>query len=169
MTHRNVVALLALVSLAACLPESVQSVTLSPATPELAAALAAADARWEAAGVDPDRIVIAPVGSTEGSPVTLNPELAPASITRVMGKGRAFAGVEFMMLSSLDHDIATHEMGHALGIYGIDGGHATGPDCADDSEARPVMCAYVHHTVLSDADLALACEAGACVGYSPER
>jgi hypothetical protein len=169
MTRRNVAALLALVSLAACLPESVQSVTLSPATPELAAALAAADARWEAAGVDPDRIIIAPVGSAEGSPVTLNPELAPASITRVLGKGRAFAGVEWMQLSSLDHDISTHEIGHALGIYGIDGGHATGPDCAAESAARPVMCSHVHHAVLSDADLALACEAGACVGYSPER
>lgn len=161
-------AALALVSLAACLPESVQSVTLSPATPELAAVLRAADARWEAAGVDPERIVVAPVGSVEGAPVTLVPELAPVSITRVLGKGGAFVGVEWMHLSSLELDIATHELGHALGIYGF-GEHVTGPDCADESEARPVMCAIVHDSVLSEADLDLACGAGACTGFAPER
>lgn len=159
---------LALVSLAACLPESVESVTLSPATPELAVLLAEADARWEAAGVHPDRVIVAPVGSAEGAPVTLNPELAPASITRVTGRGSAFAGVQFMRLSSLRLDDATHEVGHALGLY-RGGGHVDGPECAKDALARPVMCAYVHNSVLTGADLDLACEAGACVGYSPER
>jgi hypothetical protein len=161
-------AALALATLAACLPESVQSVTLSPATSDLAAVLHAADARWEAAGVAPDRLIVAPVGSAEGAPVRYTPERAPVSVTRVIGQGSAWAGVRWIELADLTLDTATHELGHALGINlsVLDAEHVA--DCGDDQPARAVMCAHVGGAI-TDADLAMACEAGACVGYSPER
>jgi len=162
----------ALLALSACLPESVESVTLSPTTVELEALLVAADARWEAAGVEADRIVIAPVGSSDGAPVRLVPERAGTGQTVQMGEGRAFVGVRWMELDRLDLDLATHELGHALGIGGP--GHYIQHLDADEPEAcalpaaeRPVMCAHVG-AVLDAATLGLACDTGTCTHFTPE-
>lgn len=162
----------ALLALSACLPESTDSVALSPTTVELEALLLAADARWEAAGVEADRIIIAPVGSSDGAPVRLVPERAPTSQTVQMGQGHAFVGVRWMELDRLDLDVATHELGHALGIGGpghyiqhLDG--AEPEACARPVAERPVMCAYVG-AVLDEASLGLACDTGACTEYAPE-
>ena len=168
-------ALLALVLLAGCLPESVEAVVLTPTTPEVEQVLRAADARWEAAGVAPDRIQIAP----GGAPVRLVPErcesILPGSCvaeTRTMGRGHAFAGVRWMELYNLDVDIATHEMGHALGIkFHPDQDTQNYPDgvadCGADVTSRPLMCSHVG-AVISASDLDEACAAGPCERFTPE-
>jgi hypothetical protein len=150
-------------ALSACLPESAQVVMLTPETPELAELLRAADARWESAGVDPDRIQIGP----GGAPVRLVPERAPVAETRTVGRGHVFAGVRWMELYSLDLDVATHELGHALhiGYPELDLMHLPEADCA--GEDRPLMCAHVGKAI-GAADLDLACSVGACSHFTPE-
>jgi hypothetical protein len=159
-------ALLALAS--ACQPESVKVVVLTPSTPEIAEALRAADARWEAAGVDPDRIQIGP----GGAPVRLVPERGNTSQTNTVGHGHAFSGVTSMDLNCLDAGMVLHEVGHALGIkYHRDADAAADPAgveaCAPDAANRPLMCSHVGHEISAD-DLAEACAAGACDQFSPE-
>lgn len=148
----------------ACMPESVQVVTLTPETPELEQLMRAADARWEAAGVDPDRIQIGP----GGAPVRLVPGRAPVAETRTVGRGHVFAGVRWMELYSLDLDVATHEIGHALhiGMPELDIVHIEGAEC--EGADRAMMCAHVGNAIGAH-DLELACTVGACTHFSPEN
>ena len=95
-----------------CAAEAPVSVTLTPESEAVGEALRAADARWEAAGVAADRIVVAAVGS-EGTPVRLVPARAGSSETRVSYRGGDFAGVKWIELDSLNLNMVTHEMGHA--------------------------------------------------------
>ncbi len=157
---------LAALVLAGCLPESVESVVLTPDSPEIEQALRAADARWEAAGVDPDRIQIGP----GGAPVHLVPERGITSQTNTTGHGRAFSGVTSMELNGLDLPMVTHEMGHALGIkFHPDALDAQGvEECLPGAEGRPLMCSHVGHEITAG-DLTEACAAGPCSGFSPER
>jgi len=150
-------------ALTACMPESVQVVVLTPETPELEQLLRAADARWEAAGIDADRIQIGP----GGAPVRLVPERAPVAETRTVGRGHVFAGVRWVELYSLDLDVATHELGHALhiGMPELDIVHIDDAECQGDD--RPLMCAHVGHRITAD-DLELACSVGACSHFTPE-
>lgn len=160
---KHIAALLSVLSLCACANEPTDSVTLSPATAEIAQALRAADARWEAAGVDPDRIVIAPVGSAEGAPVRLVPERGPASETHVVFRGTAFAGVRWIELTSLDVHLVTHELGHALGANDSEDADACGLDVTE----RPTMCSHVGRKLTAE-DLDGVCEAGSCSAFQPE-
>lgn len=157
---------LALLALAVgCLPEPVETVVLTPTSPEIEAALLAADARWEAAGVDVDRIQI----GEGGAPVRLVPERGLASETRTTRKGTAFAGVRWVELNSLDPAMVAHELGHALGIefHPDDPGEPGVADCAPGAPHRPLMCAHIG-AELGEQDLSLACDAGPCSGFSPE-
>jgi hypothetical protein len=151
-------------ALVACMPESAEVVILTPETPELEALMLAADLRWEAAGVHPDRIQIGP----GGAPVRLVPERAPVAETRTVGRGHVFAGVRWVELYSLDLDVATHELGHALhiGMPELDIVHLPEADCA--GAERPLMCALVGHAI-SAPDLELACSVGDCLHFTPER
>lgn len=157
--------LLALLALAACAQEPAESVTLTPDSPELEAVLRAADARWEAAGVDPDRVIV----GEGGSPVRLVPGRAPVAETRTVKRGADFAGVRWVELYSLDVDVATHELGHVLGIEWAtpESKHLGGPACDAGQHERPTMCAVVGGTITA-ADLDLACAVGDCTHFSPE-
>lgn len=155
-----------------CMPESVETVVLTPTTPELARVLRAADARWEAAGVDPDRIQIA----EDGAPVRLVPERCVDGIclaqTGIHMQAEAFRGVRWMELYSLDVDVAAHEMGHALGIqFHVDGDPAHDPEgaaaCAPDADGRPLMCSHGGQK-LTELDVGEACAVGACSGFTAE-
>jgi hypothetical protein len=161
------IAPLALLALAAvgCLPESVKSVTLTPDSPEIEAALLAADARWEAAGVDPDRIIIGP----GGAPVHVDPARGITSQTNTVGRGTAFAGVRSMVLNGLDPAMVSHEMGHALGIkYHPDGmDEHTAPECESGAPGRPLMCSHTGEAISAE-DLELACAEGGCSHFTPE-
>jgi hypothetical protein len=154
--------LLAALALAACAAEPV-SVVLTPTTPEIADLLTAADLRWEAAGVAPERIII----GEGGAPVRFVPG-RPASETRVIGRGHDFAGVRWMELGWLSVENATHEMGHALGIGRpeLDVDHIEGPECGDVPD-RPTMCPAAG-AVITARDLELACSVGRCTGFEPE-
>ena len=162
---------LAATGLAGCLPESVDVVVLSPTTPEIEAALRAADARWEAAGVAPSRIQIGP----GGAPVRLVPERlalaggAGVSETRTTKRGSAFAGVRWIELASLEPGIVLHELGHALDIeFHPDAEDAEGVEaCAQDVAHRPLMCAHAG-SAIGEGDLAAACAAGDCSHFTPE-
>lgn len=165
--------LLALAPLAACLPESVETVTLTPTSPEIEAVLREADARWEAAGVGADRIQIGP----GGAPVRLVPERCGSVLpgacvaeTRTIGKGTAFAGVRWMELYNLDVGAAAHEMGHAMGIkwHPEDIDAQTAAACAVDAPNRPLMCAHMGASI-GEWDVTEACVAGPCEGFSPEN
>ncbi len=139
--------------------------------PGLADVLRAADARWEAAGVDPARIVIGP----GGSPVTLVADLGTVAKGRVLGvtatTGRSgeLEAVRSMRLADMSLDNVTHEMGHALGIGAASfvSHPVAGEQCAAGAADRPVMCEVEGHTITA-ADLTEACAVGACVGFSPE-
>lgn len=165
-------ALFLALALAACAPESVTSVTLSPTSPEIEAALRAADARWEAAGVDPDRIVIA----LGGAPVTVVPERCAGgkcvSETRTHMQAFAFRGVRWIELANLDSAAVAHEVGHALGIeFHPDGDPAADPEgvelCAPGAADRPLMCSHAGAQITA-LDVSDACAAGPCVGFRPE-
>jgi hypothetical protein len=169
------IAPLALALAAGCLPESVDVVVLTPTTPEVEQVLLAADARWEAAGVAPDRIQIAP----GGAPVRLVPERCGSILpgkcvaeTRRVMRGHAFRGVRWMELYDLDVDVAAHEMGHALGIkFHIDADVESYPDgvadCGSDGAHRPLMCSSAGPAIVAS-DLDAACSAGACERFTPE-
>lgn len=163
---RRIASLLAALALAGCLPESVDVVVLSPATPEIEAALLEADARWELAGVAADRIQIGP----GGAPVRLVPERGVASETRTTKRGHAFVGVRWIELNSLEPAMVLHEMGHALQIefhpeqLGPEGALA----CAPGAPNRPLMCAHIGSAIGAD-DLGEACAAGACDHFTPEQ
>lgn len=152
-------------ALAGCAPESVKTVVLSPATPEIEAVLQVADARWEAAGIDHDRIQIGP----DGALVTLVPERGDTSETRVFKQGHAFKGVRWMELNSLDAGMVMHEIGHALGIdFHPDALDAQGvADCAADASNRPLMCSHVGQAIAAR-DLTDACDSGDCTHFTPE-
>jgi hypothetical protein len=155
-----------LLSLAACLPSSVESVTLTPESPEVEAVLRAADARWEAAGVAADRVQIGP----GGSPVRLVPSRGNTAQTSVRGQGSAYMGVRWVELQSLDLDLATHELGHVLGInvVALDGAdHIDAAECGAAQHARPLMCEVVGGTITAT-DLDLACSVGRCDWFTPE-
>lgn len=156
----------ALLALAACAPEAVESVTLTPTSPEIEDVLRAADARWEAAGVDPDRIVIA----EGGAPVRYTPEHAPVSETRIVKRGFSFAGVRFVDLAALDVDVATHELGHALGVDWAtpESHHLVGAECDLPALERPTLCASAGSVITAE-DLAAVCAVGACRWFTPER
>lgn len=156
---------LAALGLVGCLPENVETVVLTPTSPEIEQALRAADARWEAAGVDPDRIQIGP----GGAPVTLVPERGIASETRVTYAAEAFRGVKWIELNSIDPNMVTHEMGHALGIqfHPDDPGELGAEECAQGAEGRPLMCSHVGARIGAE-DLGEACAAGACPHFTPE-
>lgn len=171
------IAPLALLALAVgCMPESVETVVLTPTTPEIEQVLRAADARWEAAGVDPDRIQIA----EGGAPVRVVPERCGSiragvciAETRTHMQAFAFRGVRWMELYNLDVDVATHEMGHALGIqFHLDEDPEEHPEgveaCAPDAAQRPLMCSHVGPK-LTELDVGEACAAGACGGFTPEQ
>lgn len=145
-----------------CLPESTKSVTLTPATPEIADALRAADARWEAAGVDPDRIIVGDGGAS----VTLAPERGPTSLTMQVYRAEAFVGVRRIELNKLDVGIVTHELGHAMGADDAEGALDVG-ECERTLPTRPVMCEHVGRTITAD-DLAQVCADGGCGAFNPE-
>lgn len=166
-------ALIVLLTLAACASEGPVSVVLTPTTPELAAVLAEADARWEAAGVDPDRIVL----GSHGAPVRIVEDLGHVHVgATVLGKtvgyrsDRKFGGVRRMDLASLDIDNVVHELGHALGIGVGFTPHPFDRDGACDPNApnRPIMCA-AGGTAITELDLAEACSIGECNHFTPER
>lgn len=166
MIAARILALVTVALAAACSgPEGVSSVVLTPETPEVEAVLRAADQRWEAAGVAPERIQIGP----GGAPVRLVPERAPAAETRTIGRGSEYVGVRWMELYSLDEAVALHELGHVLGINAI--GFVRHPfegsECDVDPSDRPLMCAHVGNRI-SDQDLELACSAGDCTQFAPE-
>jgi hypothetical protein len=162
-------------TLLACGPEAVETVVLSPDTVELEAVLREADARWEAAGVAADRIVIGP----GGAPVRVVPqeELRVSSkskdvavaVTRVTGAAGTYVGVRWMELSSLDLNAATHEMGHALGVNVVvlDMPHLDGPECDADAAHRPLMCEAVGDVITAQ-DLDMACSSTDCTHFTPE-
>jgi hypothetical protein len=154
--------LLAALALAACSAEPV-SVVLTPTTPEIADLLTAADLRWEATGVAPERIII----GEGGAPVRFVPGRG-ASETRSFGRGHDFAGVRWMELDVLSLEMATHEMGHALGIGRpeLDISHIEGPECGHVPE-RPTMCP-APGGVITAPDLELACSVGRCTHFEPE-
>jgi hypothetical protein len=158
---------------AGCLPESVETVVLTPTSPEIEQVLLAADARWEAAGVDPDRIQI----GQGGAPVRLVPERCSGTVctaeTRTHKQGTAFRGVRWMELYSLDVGLAAHEIGHALGIDSHPDQdpevHPEGVEaCAPDAEGRPLMCSHVG-AKLTESDLGDACAVGECPRFTPEN
>lgn len=162
-------AALAAFALAGCVPESVDVVTLTPSTPEVEQALRAADARWEAAGVAPERIQIGP----GGAPVRLVPERGITSQTNTVGHGRAFSGVTSMELNGLDPAMVMHEIGHALGIkYHPDADPEAEPEgveaCAPGAAHRPLMCSHIGQAIGAE-DLAEACAAGECSHFTPEQ
>ena len=152
---------LAALALTACGQDEVQ-VVLTPATPELAVLLLEADARWEAAGVGADRIII----GEGGAPVTLSDE--QNSYTQIDTAFGEMVGINWMRLGRLDPDHALHEMGHALGINddAQEVNHLHGPEC--DATPRPVMCAKESRFIITEADLDLACNVGSCAAYEPE-
>lgn len=163
----------ALIALALALPGCASdelSVVLTPDTPEIAAVLHEADARWEQAGVAPGRIVIseggAPVrvallGHTDDGPIH--------GVTGARKRGAEYTGVSAIDLATLDLPAVIHEMGHALGIAVGFGPHPlenTGA-CDLDAPNRPVMCAVIG-SVITELDLAEACSAGECTHFTPE-
>lgn len=170
------------IALSACAPEPIETVVLSPESPEVAEALRLADARWEAAGIAADRIVIEP----GGSPVRLverehlhDVPAEATDVTRSIGRGGTYVGVRYMELTSLDLDRVTHEMGHAIGInvVALDvASHVDGPEtdeeqaklCAADAPNRPLMCRAAG-TVITTVDLGLACSVTDCVHFKPEH
>jgi hypothetical protein len=164
-------ALFAALVLIACGQEEVH-VTLTPATPELAALLLEAEARWEAAGVGADRITI----GEGGAPVSLGAGNAPIALpsdrdsyTRIAHSFGNMTGIKWMHLSRLDPDHALHEMGHALGINDIAQEVDHLPESACDVLPRPVMCANERgRFIITAADLDLACNVGSCTDYVPE-
>lgn len=157
--------LIALFGAVGCLPDPVETVVLTPTSPEVDQALRAADARWEAAGVAPDRIQIGP----GGAPVRLVPERGTTSETKTTKRGSAFAGVRWMELNSLEPAMVLHELGHALDIewhpdqLGQDGVEA----CAPDAPNRPLMCSHIGKAIGVE-DLSAACAAGDCTHFNPE-
>ena len=154
-------ALLAALALG-CLPNPTHSVTLTPATPEVETALLAADARWEAAGVDPNRIIIGP----GGAPVTFDPTMGPAAITTQIYEADVFVGVRRIELNMLTADVVAHEMGHAMGALDAENMQDTGP-CVRDAATRPVMCEHTGNAIVAD-DLAQVCSDGGCGAFKPE-
>jgi hypothetical protein len=77
-----------------------------------------------------------------------------------------------MELYNLDVGVATHEMGHALGIdFHPDQDPEEHPEgveaCAPDAPSRPLMCSHVGPKLL-DSDVSDACAVGACGGFTPE-
>lgn len=172
MSHRTCMTRLAALAIlaAACAPAPVESVTLTPTgdrAGEIAAALRAADARWEAAGVAPERILI----GGGGAPVRFAPTPEGyAGVTHLLFRDRVFAGVDSIDLSSADVDVVAHELGHALGIGWpmLDDDHAPEEVCAHAPEPhRPVMCGR-GGVAITAADLDMACGAGTCDHFSPE-
>lgn len=165
---RSVLALVAL-ALSACASEET-SVVLTPTTPEIAAVLAEADARWEAAGVAPERIVL----GLHGAPVRVV-DLGSVEAGPVMGKTVAGWHDDHVRVRRMDLAVLTlpevmHEMGHALGV-GVGFNHHPldrAGECDTGTEARPVMCAVGAGALITELDLTEACSVGACVGFSPE-
>jgi hypothetical protein len=157
-------ALVALLALACA--DSGLSVTLTPETAEVEAALVEADARWERAGVAADRIVIGP----GGSPVRLDASIGNMGDTVITGRGHEYVGVRRITLGNLAPNLVAHELGHVLGIntVALDEEHPLdGAECDAGAANRPTMCAHVG-SVITTADLELACSVGACVGFTPE-
>jgi hypothetical protein len=146
------------VSMVACMPEQVETVTLTPETPEIAEVLRAADARWEAAGVAADRIVI----GSGGAPVRLVPDRYGHE-TRVVGQGGTYTGVRWIELLDLHVGAVTHELGHVLGInvVALDAEHIDGSECDVDAPNRPIMCEVIGEKIT-------ACSVGDCTAFLPE-
>jgi len=159
--------LLLALCLSACLPESVEVVVLTPESPEIEFLLRAADERWEKAGVAPERIQIGPGGAR----VRYVPERAGISETRVTWSAGVFRGVKWMELDVLNVDVATHELGHALGIgrglvsHPIE--HEQPEACEPDATNRPLMCSR-GGVGITERDLTLACDIGDCTHFTPE-
>lgn len=153
--------------LSACGPDAVETVVLTPESPEIDTLLRAADARWEAAGVAADRLQI----GAGGAPVRYVPERAGISETRVSWRAGEFAGVRWMELDALHVDVATHELGHALGIghgfvsHPVE--HESPEACEPDAVNRPLMCSH-GGAVITEDDLSRACEGGDCTHFEPE-
>ncbi len=154
----------------ACGQESL-SVVLTAESPEVETVLREADARWEAAGVDPDRIIIGP----GGAPVTVTyiGETGDGNIilgeTNTVGRGGEYTRTKWMKLSSLDLAGAMHEMGHALGIgaASVVSHPIDGSDCEGGFDVRPLMCPHIGNHI-TEKDLTAACEAGPCKDFIPE-
>lgn len=171
---------LSLAAIAVCLSGCASdelSVVLTPTTPEIATVLVEADARWEAAGVAPDRIVI----GLHGAPVRVA-DLGSVEAGTVMGRtvvrkrqDSPSIRVRSMDLAGLTLPEVMHEMGHALGAaVGFNahpGEHAEGEfpgACAEGVMPRPIMCAVGAGALITETDLTMVCEAGACMHFTPE-
>jgi hypothetical protein len=158
-------------ALSACAPEGPVSVTLTPATAEIEAILLEADARWEKAGVDADRIVI----GDGGAPVNVK-ELGSVKQGHIGGltvayrSNRKFGGVRSMTLDALNLVVVMHEMGHAMGV-GV--GFVTHPfedtgDCDPEVTDRHNMCAINSGALITEKDLSEVCSVGICTHFTPE-
>lgn len=133
------------------------AITLTPADETLRAALVAADEAWEAAGVDPGRIVVAPVaedGSSRWEPGETVAETCGYP-GRVVDACTSHRLQRVLVRPSMDPRrvdvVLLHELGHLLAGGG--NGHLGG--CPEEVPGDDVMCSHgSEEAALTPRDLA---------------
>lgn len=148
---------------AACLPlEPGDNVALKVSDPELREIVAAADQRWEAAGVSAERVKLQPalaipVRWATSAESAAYCELPPpqAGCTQYVEDVPVRVWISSDQPSERWLDIVTHELGHLLGVLD----HLSYENMMGEDGAERI----------SAADLEVACSVGACDGFAPER